>query len=428
MTNNTIDSIVELISKEDVIAQFGEAMAASITASKAVTWAKFILTDDKPNKNGQRVPQDEFDNLINSGIFKPVKMAMGEIKDGHEDAKPLGVITNLTKDGNKIVALAALWDHERTEDVSTIKEMVNKNKPVNVSWEILYSSSTVKNGIVDLLGTILRAVTIVGMPAYAGRTQLLAVAAIKWSPAYIENLPDENFMYIERDGTRYFAFKDAEGSIDPSRFPSILEEMEQAPIPQNTLKDIKAQVGKLLSDASISGGKDINTEDYKLEKIELESKVSELTAQLALANNTLDIKEKELVTAKAQLDEANTAVKTLEEELNPLREFKDEANKVVERAEKLSAVKAKFEALKLVKEDSYYEENADKLLSLDDNGLDFLLQEMVAFVGEDKGEGEASLLKKRNSGIPNIQVSQKNLTDPKELAKALTEHRNSGKK
>jgi hypothetical protein len=422
-----LDNTVQLISKEDVEKQFGEAMASAVSTDQVVTWAKFILTDDKPNENRQRIPAEEFDNLIRTGAYKPVKMALGEIKDGHEDARPLGVITNLTKEGNKVIALAALWDHERTEDVSTIKKMVKAGKPVNVSWEILYGNTLVKDGISDLLETVLAAATIVGMPAYAGRTQLLAVAAKKWSPAYISKLPDTSFLHIENDGTRYFAYRDENGKIDPSRFQPILEEIANAPIPTNTLKGIRHQVIKLnamvTADASIrellmEEGEDFKPEDYTLETKELESKVSELEAKLALANDNLSAKEKELTDALALAEVANTTVKTLEAELTPLRDFKLESDKVAEKETKIAGIKTKFESLGLTKADDYFETNAEKLLGLDENGLDFMLQEMVAFKAEDKGTGEASL---KTSGVPNVQGTKDNLSDVKDLAAALRE-------
>jgi hypothetical protein len=402
-----LENTVYLLSTEDAEKQFGEAIASSISTDQVITWAKFILTDDRPNENRQRVPAEEFDNIIRTGIFKPVKMAMGGIKDGHEDSRPLGVITNLIKEGNKIVALAALWNHERDEDVALIKDMVHGGKPVNVSWEILYGNSRMVNGVSDLLDTILKAATIVGIPAYAGRTQLLAVAATKWSPAYIKKLPDTSFLYIN-DGVRYFAYRDDAGVVDPRRLPDILKEIDQTPIAVDVQNKLKKEVSAMNffvdSNASIqdllSYGEDLQTEDYKLDTKELEGKVSELETKLGLANDTLVAKEKELADALALAETANTTVKTLTEELTPLREFKAEADKGVAKAEKLSAIKAKFEGLKLDKPAEYFDENTDKLLAMDEASLDFMLQEMVAFKDtEGKGEGKASTKKTQ---VPNL--------------------------
>ena len=421
-TNN--ENVVYLISDKAVKDEFGEAMASTIATDQVITWAKFVLTDDKPNGNGQRVPSEEFANLIKTGTYKPVKMAIGEIKDGHEDAKPIGVITNLTQVDNKIVALAALWDHERGGDVSAIKERVKSGKPVNVSWEILYSDTVLNDGVTDLIGLTLAAATIVGIPAYAGRTQFLAVAAKKWSPAYIQKLPDTSFLHIGNDGTRYFAYKDDTGKIDPSRFQPITEEIANTPLPQNTLKTIRHQVKKLQTmisaDASIQellaeeGGN--YTEEDIVDTKELENEVVDLKVKLASATDAQVVKEKELSDALALAEELKTKVETLEVEIGPLREFKQGADEVATKETKLSGIKAKFESAGLVKDEAYFVENTEKLLAMDEGSLEFMLQEMVAFKSEEKGEGEASL---KLPKVPVISGKTDNLSDPKDLADAL---------
>lgn len=432
MKNNPIidtndEDVVELLSNDDVIAEYGDAMASVVGKDHVITWTKFTLTDDKPNANKQRIPIEEFDNIIKSGLYKPIKMAFGEIRDGHDGSTPIGVITNLSKIGNKIVALAALWNHERGEDIGKIKELVDSNKPVNVSWEILYENSSIKNGISDLLDVVLRAVTIVGMPAYAGRTQLLAVAAKKWSDTYIKSLPNSSFMYIGNDGSRYFAFKDAAGKIDTSRFRSIMEEIQTTSLPENTLKTVRHQITKLNSvikaDASIReilelcDDELLTTEDNNLDTKELELKVSQLELNLATANTSLSNKEAELVTAKAELDTNKEALLNLEKEIVPLRDFKVVADTLAEKATKLSAIKLKFEEVGLAKSDEYFNDNADKLLVMDEGSFDFMLQEMVAFKGNSGGEDSASV---NTSGIPNIPGNRGSLSIT-DLATALRE-------
>jgi hypothetical protein len=310
-----------------------------------------------------------------------------------------------------------------------IKDRMKSGKPVNVSWELLYGNTKKNGGITDLMDIVMKAVTIVGIPAYAGRTQFLAVAAKKWSPSYIQKLPDTSFLHIERDGTRYFAYRDETGKIDPSRFPAISEEIANAPLPQNTLKSIRHQVAKLSTmidaDASLKELLDEegeqNTEDYTLETKELETKVSELEAKLALANNTLEAKEKELTDALALAEQVKNAVKTLEEEIKPLKEFKLEVDQVKEKETKLAEIKTKFQEAGLLKEETYFTENAEKLLAMDTNSLEFMLQEAVSFKSEDKGEGEASLKKGKFPTVPVIETKTTNLSDPKDLAAALRE-------
>lgn len=418
---------VELVSKEYVEEHFGVATASAVETDQVVTWAKFVLTDDKPNENRQRIPAEEFDNLIRTGVYKPVKMAIGEIKDGHDESRPLGVITNLVREGNKIVALAALWAHERADDIDRIKEMVRNNTPVNVSWEILYGRSASKDGVSDLYDTILKAATIVGIPAYAGRTQFIAVAAKKWSEAYVNGLPDTSFLHVEHDGTRYFAYRDAAGKIDPSRFNVILDELSQASLPTNTIKTVKHQVLRMnavvSADASLKDliGDDVIPEEYNLDTKELEGKIGELETKLAESANVIAAKEKELADALAVASDANNAVEALQKELEPLRDFKLEADKQIERSNKLSAIKAKFEGVSLSKSEEYFDENADKLLSLDDSGLDFLLQEMVAFK-EENVSIESVASKHTTSGVPNVTGVGAALSI-KDLAAALRENK-----
>jgi hypothetical protein len=184
MTKNGIIStkltnVVLLNLDEDTeFSEIKEAFSATISNNQTISWAKFILTDDQPNENKMRIPQEEFSNLIKTGTYMPFKMAYEKPKDGHEESYPLGVIAQLKQSGNQIVALAALWRREREQDIDYLKTCIAEKIPVNVSWEILHEDSKIDEaGIEDLIGTSLRGVTIVGRPAYAGRTPVLQVAS-----------------------------------------------------------------------------------------------------------------------------------------------------------------------------------------------------------------------------------------------------------
>jgi hypothetical protein len=160
---------------------------ASTTLNPTLRWLKFILTDDQPNGNKQRIPQEEFDNLIKSGINMPIKMAEGDIADGHDGAKAIGVITHLKKVANKIEGLAALWSRERPEDVDKIIEEFESDTPPQISWEVPYDEEIIgEDGVATLKGIILRAATLVRLPAFEGRTPVLAVAAKEIKPIEAE--------------------------------------------------------------------------------------------------------------------------------------------------------------------------------------------------------------------------------------------------
>lgn len=154
---------------------------ASLLLNPFVTWAKFILTDDEPNGNKVRIPKEEFSNLVKSGVYMPIKMTLGNI-EGHEASIPIGVITHLQENKNRVEGLAALWNNERPEDVSFLKKMFKNDEKLNISWEIGFSESAESSkfeGVKDLHDVVLKAATLVETPAYKGRTTILALAEME---------------------------------------------------------------------------------------------------------------------------------------------------------------------------------------------------------------------------------------------------------
>lgn len=153
------------------------AASASISLNPNVAWMKLLLTDDKYNANRQRIPREEFANVLRTGLFMPLKMAYGEISEGHDETFPLGVMTHLKTEGNSIQALAALWDRERHEDVEFLKKRYAEGKDINISWELTYTDEETEDDGVVLKNVSMNAATIVGMPAYEGRTPALALSS-----------------------------------------------------------------------------------------------------------------------------------------------------------------------------------------------------------------------------------------------------------
>ena len=154
--------------------------SASISLNPSIQWAKIIVTDDKPNLNKQRIPKEEFANLIETGLFAPIKMAESEISRSHKEAlgKVIGTITQLIESKDNIIALAALWKKEREEDVNMLKEMYSKGDLPQVSWEISYTESEEEeDGTEALHNTSLDGLTVVSLPAYAGRTSFVAMSS-----------------------------------------------------------------------------------------------------------------------------------------------------------------------------------------------------------------------------------------------------------
>lgn len=398
--NNDSEFVIELLTETQAQEEFKLATSATVT-NPAVSWAKFVLTDDKPNGNKQRIPKEEFPNLIKSGVYMPIKMAKGVIRDGHEVSEPIGVITNLMEQGNQILGLAALWTGERTDDVGLIKDLIKQHKKVNLSWEILFRDSNITaDGIEELRGTFLRASTIVNRPAYGDRTPILAIAA-KNSPAYLDDLPDDAFLYVqELDGAkiRTFPFMDRNGNIDRELLTSSLEEIKASTLQETLAAELISKATSLLEE-KVEDVKEPDTEDIKLDELET------LKTELESAKSALE-------DSKAVLEAKEQAILEKEAELVTLREFKASIEAAASKAEKLGQIKEKFNTSGITKEDSYYVDNEEFLLGLSEAALDFLLQELVAFSSK---ISEASL----KVTIPNL-VSENTVTsDIKQIAEAL---------
>jgi hypothetical protein len=265
---------------------------ASVSLNPFYQWAKIVVTDDQPNANKQRIPEEEFENLIRTGIFSPIKMSEGTISPGHADAvgKPIGILAQLVKEGNKIISLAALWKKERENDIAMLKDMYLKGTPPQVSWEISYSEEKEEEGgIKALIGTVLNGLAIVTNPAYAGRTSFVAMAS--------EGQEDKN--------------------------SSMNEELEK-----------------------------------------LNLKIAEL--------------EKTLADAKAELEKQKTDAEVLNRELEELRVYKENIEKEKAEAEKFDNIKKKFADAGIAKDETFFNEKKAELLSLTEEALDFMIQELIA--------------------------------------------------
>lgn len=282
---------------------------ASLTANPTVSFAKFIFTDDKPNRNKQRIPKEEYPNILRTGINMPVKMASGAISDGHKGAIPIGVITHLKEENDVILGIAALWKKERPEEVALLRTMAQQNKHPQLSWELFYDDSkTDESGVEDLFGVIVGGTTVVGLPAYSGRTPILAMSSVK----------------------------------------------------DNTVED------------------------------ELKQKIADL--------------EKELADARAALSEKDA-------ELAPLKEYKAAIEQKELEAQKFASVKTKFQEAGIVRDESYFDSNKEKLLAMSEDALSFLVQEVAAF---------ATLAPKTEASvrIPNIPAEK--VLDVTKVSDAVT--------
>jgi len=295
-----ITSDVELIVQSDID---GQEAFASVTLNPALRWMKFILTDSNPNENHQRVPESEFENLIKTGISMPIKMALGQIKPGHDDALPIGVITNLVRIQNRIEGLAALWAKERPEDVEFILNEFNAGRSPQISWEIPFES-TIKNddGVEDLINIYLRAATLVGLPAYAGRTPVLAVASIDVPSSVEDNIEMEELETLKSQ------LADAQKKV--TELEGQVSEKEQALATNETelteLREFKASVEKDKAEAEKLASIIAKFAEAKIEKDD-EYFATNREMLLGLEESALNFMVQELVAFAEKNPQANAS-------------------------------------------------------------------------------------------------------------------------
>lgn len=153
---------------------------AAVSRNPNIKWAKFVFTDNQANANNKRIPESEFASVIATGYNMPIKMQANDPFGVHALSRPIGVITNLAKQDNKIIGLAALWKEEFPSDIEMLEKAFAENQALPLSWEVFYKNSLKdESGIEDLQGVTVRATTFVGNPAYQGRTNVVAMAEVQ---------------------------------------------------------------------------------------------------------------------------------------------------------------------------------------------------------------------------------------------------------
>jgi hypothetical protein len=194
--HNFISNIVEL-STEDIQSLPKEVVAA-ISRNPTLKWIKFVLTDDAPNANAQRIPKEEFANLVKTGVHMPIKMAQGFIREGHEFSIPIGSITNLVERDNFVEGIAGLWQKEFPDEIDVLQERASSDDKPQLSWEILYQDSNFdNNGVESFEGVMLEAATFVEAPAYEGRTPVMVMASKKEAQSEDYKIVTEDYNKME---------------------------------------------------------------------------------------------------------------------------------------------------------------------------------------------------------------------------------------
>jgi uncharacterized coiled-coil protein SlyX len=158
-------------------------IAQSDFTNPFLTIIKFIFADDKPNRNNQAIPQEEFASLAQSAIGMPIKIRfLGKGIGSHTGSVPVGHIRDMveetdTEGVHRLVAEGVLYNEEYPEVIDFLKESFAAGEAPGLSWELAYKESIIEKGIEWLKGVIAKATTFVKHPAYGTRTALLALAS-----------------------------------------------------------------------------------------------------------------------------------------------------------------------------------------------------------------------------------------------------------
>jgi hypothetical protein len=386
------DNKIMQITSDIELLNDGEAFA-SVSLNPLYQWAKLVVCDSDPNGNNEQIEEAEFGNLIKTGINAPVKMAERNISNGHAEAfgHPIGVISQLKQEGNKLLALAALWKKERPDDIALLKDMYTKGNPPNVSWEISYAGSETLDGIKKFKGCVLNGLAVVNLPAYQGRTPFVAMSSLEveevtaelgeasiWTRAYIDDLPDSAFLFVEDGGKlgtdgkteprskRLFPYIDKNGNKDVAHLNNSIARLAESELNENVKNKLVRKATKLLQETNSSTEENTQTME-ELEKV---------TSELEKANALIVEKDNLL---KEKETEFSTQLASLQDELKPLKEFKEQIDAEKEKVKKLASIKTKFKEAGLDKDDTYFEDKKEALLKMQVEELDFMLQELVGF-------------------------------------------------
>lgn len=157
----------------------GYVRATASESNPLMAQLHFVFTDFAPNANKQGVRRSEIDNIVRSSLYMPVKASFdGTAYRGHSGAVPIGPIVSMREENGVLVAEARVWRDEFPDLIEYITAKASKGeKNVNFSWEMFYKDSEIdSDGNEWLNDVVVAGTTLVDVPAYRGRTHLIAMA------------------------------------------------------------------------------------------------------------------------------------------------------------------------------------------------------------------------------------------------------------
>lgn len=332
------------------------------------TYVRFVLTDDKPNANGIRIPKEEFMNLVNSGIFMPIKMALvTEDFKGHFNSVPLGVIAHLeiSDSGDEVIGVGVLWNEEFEDEIAVIKERVNKGK-AQLSWEIAFTDEEVERTeegerVRVLKGTFLRATTVVDFPAYQGRTPIIEVDT-------------------EDDSTHHDDRKKKKRKKKKKKSEDIEIETEEVEVEIEVDIEIETDEDEIEESKPIKLPVETFAGDQEKEK---EKNVEKLQKEFDELQEKFDVQTEKLSTETSLVETRDTELQVLQEANEELVEYKEAIEAEKERQASIEALRNQFTEAGVEYD---VDANLEILLEMSEDAVGLLVDGLSKALKEEKAE------------------------------------------
>ena len=358
------------------------------------TRLSFVFTDFQPNKNNQGVKESEAENIVSTGTHMPVKVNFSnDTTRGHFGAIPIGPMTGFTKQDDKIVAEAVVWNNEFPEIVDYMKQAMSEEKDVRFSWELFYRDSEKDSDGVEWLNDIIvGAATIVANPAYGSRTPLLSIAEDRVTEIVEKvldrlrsmNMPKEHSQAAAEDNT----------NVEPEASSESIDSIEE---------DVYAIVYKMYDAIDIL---------YTALSIAYEE-----SAKDRINNGvSLDDAINSILDRVRSMTEASAS---LESEVSELRTFKQTIEEAEHRNEILTNRFQQLTEAGVAVSQEFIDSNSDFVCGLDDHQFEQYVKSVQPFAKSEKKQSSAE--NKDRVQIPEPVFTSQTKVTVREVAKALRE-------
>lgn len=280
-----------------------------------------VLTPFSVNKNNQKIPRSEAENIVRTCLHQPIKVDLTvNGVGGHKNAIPVGVITHGEENETEIIGKGVIWKNEFPQVTAYLEQKTAENDPPGTSWEILHMSSEIdEDGSESLYGTYYAAIAIVANPSYGNQTLIRAVA---------EDLHTES-VHVEEERTEISSLQEMLNSLyymlDDLYFKTFEIEQAEAIKTENVdsfstrLNDLVSKLTDRANQAGVALAEKQTLEERlatiqtELDALKQEKVLAERSVQLAELNITLENKESILAMTSDQFNMFVSGIKQVKQ-------------------------------------------------------------------------------------------------------------------